>query len=618
MSASSSLTSRRLPAATFVLIWTALTALVIIVSLFGFSPFWVRQVLLVSTMALLISGLNLSLGWAGELNMGLPAMYAAGAYTTAWFSSRVFNDMLLSFVLSVAASVIVGLLAGAPGLRLGGWMLGVSTFLLVLLVPVTLQIIPVSILGGQSGFTGIPAPTILGIPLSGDAFFVVSITVVSLWFAVYRNAVRSPFGNSLRILQYSPTLAPALGLSRYRLKLTTYAFASVPVGLAGTIFAYTDRFIAPDSLGLGLILTLLVASIVAGQKSIYAVFIGAAFVQFVTTFSNRFGQWGEVVFGIFLVIGGIAFGGGIAGLTARLVQRARKERPMGEASSLKTRTLEDIPQLDGKDLRIEAVSKVFGGATAVRDATYVARAGEITALIGPNGSGKTTNLNMINGFLKPTSGEITLADTVISGRSAMRIARMGVMRTFQTPSVPSDLTVLEVVESSRIPGEQLSLFSTVFRTPKYRKSVSQIRTEATRWLERLALEHLADETASSLSLGTRRMIELARALCARPSVILLDEVASGLDTDEVVELARVLRKVRAAGATIVLVEHNFSLVQDLADHVVVLADGAVIADGDPEEIAMHPEVLERFLGTGAGISGTTLGGTEPASIRMGE
>lgn len=608
MSAHTASNSRRFSALVLPLIWVTVTVLVIVVSLFGFSPYWMRQVLLVSTMALLISGLNLSIGWAGELNMGLPAMYAAGAYMTAWFSSRIFNDILVCFVLSVVAAVVVGLIAGAPGLRLGGWMLGVATFLLVMLIPVTLQVVPVSILGGQSGFTGIPFPKLFGITLSSEAFFVIAIVVVSLWFAVYRNAVKSPFGDSLRILQYNATLAPSQGLSRYRLKLTTYAFGAIPVGLAGTIFAFTDLFIAPDSLGLGLILNLLVASIVAGQKSVYAIFVGAAFVQFVSTISTRFGEFGEIAFGVFLVIGGVALGGGVAGFVARMTRRFQR-RPGRTSKAQPVRDRDErraVPALEGQDVRVENVSKVFGGAKAVTDVSYVVRAGEITALIGPNGSGKTTNLNMINGFIKPTAGRIVLGSQDIAGMSAMKVARLGVTRTFQTPSVPNELTVLEVVESSRIASEGFSLFSTILRTPGYRRGLSRIRAEAREWLDVLGLGEIAEETAASMSLGTRRMIELARALSARPSVLLLDEVASGLDADEVQELARVLREVRAAGATVVLVEHNFSLVQSLADHIVVLADGSVIADGTAREIATHPEVLERFLGTGAGISGTTI------------
>lgn len=303
--------------------WALLTAIILVLPALGLPNFWVRQILLVGISALLVSGLNLSIGWAGEFNMGLPAMYAAGAYVTAYFATRIFNDLLVSLVLAAVAAVLVGLIAGAPGLRLGGWMLAVCTFMLVMLIPVTLQVIPYDVLGAQSGFTGIPRPVFLGLELDRAGFYVATILVVSLWFVVYRNAVRSQFGNSLLVLQHGAVLAPSLGMSRYRLKLTTYAFASVPIGLAGTLFAYNDRFIAPEGFGMHLIMFTLVASIVAGRRSIYAIFIGVIFVQFINTQSTKFGEFGDVAFGLFLVVGGIALGGGVAVRSSSASQPSR-------------------------------------------------------------------------------------------------------------------------------------------------------------------------------------------------------------------------------------------------------------------------------------------------------
>jgi branched-chain amino acid transport system permease protein len=602
--------------------WVGLTALVAALPTLGLSHYWARQVLLVAVMALLISSLNLSLGWAGEFNMGLPALYGAGAYVSAYFATRFVDDLALCLLLAALAAVVVGLLAGAPGLKLGGWMLAVCTFLLVTLIPVTLQIIPSSVLGGQSGFTGIPRAKLLGTRLDRDSFFIAVIVVTSLWFAVYRNAVRSPFGNALLVLRHGPVLAPSLGLSPYRLKLTTYAFASLPAGVAGALYAFTDRFIAPEDLGLSLVLNVLVASIVAGRRSIYAIFVGAAFVQVVSSVSTSFGRYGDLSFGVFLVLGGLVFGGGVAELADRLLRRARRGRRAVSGSAASARPAAgpatsagtsagpvdhgspELPTLGGADLRLEAVAKTFGGVAAVRGVSFTARAGQITALVGPNGSGKTTTLNLINGYLKPTSGRVLLADANLTGLAATRVARQGVARTFQTPAIPDGLTVLDVVASSR--PRRVSLLSTILRLPPYRHAVAADRAAAARWLEIFGLAELAEEPAAEMALGTRRVIELARALCASPAVLLLDEAASGLDRAEVRELASVLRAVRAAGATVILVEHNFSLVRLLADHVVVLAGGSVLAEGEPRVIAEHPEVLERFLGSGAGVSGTTL------------
>lgn len=587
--------------------WILITVIVALLPLLGLSIPATRQVQLVLISALLVSGLNLSLGWAGELNMGLPAMYAAGAYVAAYVAAHYINDIVVCIVLAAVAAAVVGVIAGAPGLRLGGWMLAVCTFFLVLLIPTVLQLIPIAILGGQSGFVGIPTPMLFGLPLDHNSFFMVVVVVTSIWFVVYRNAVKSPFGNSLLTLQHGAVLAPSLGMSRYGLKLTAYALASIPLGVAGAFFAFTDQYLSPDSFGLNLIIQVLAASIISGRRSIYAIFAGVAFIQFITAESSQFEQFGSVAFGAFLVIGGVALGGGLSGLGFRLLRRLRaRQQARQPEREPKSKRVVEIPTLPGVDLRLESVTKSFGGVQAVRGVSFTARAGQITALIGPNGSGKTTTLNIINGFQKPSSGRVMLGENEISSQSAVYVARAGVARTFQTPAVPTDLSVIDVVASARIESHKSRLASIVFRSPGYRRRQSENRAAAMRWLDVLGIGGLAGESASALALGTRRMIELARALASEPVIVLLDEVASGLDHGEVVELAEVLRRVRNAGANIILVEHNFSLVRSLADHVVVLAEGTVLTEGTPAEIAKHPDVLLRFLGSGAGVSGTTV------------
>jgi branched-chain amino acid transport system permease protein len=255
---------------------------------------------------------------------------------------------------------------------------------------------------------------------------------------------------------------------------------------------------------------------------------------------------------------------------------------------------------------LAGVRKTFGGVVAVDDVSFVAEPGQVTALIGPNGSGKTTLLNMISGFYRPDRGEIRLGADLTSGRPPHEVGRLGVGRTFQTPAIPTDLTVRDVVVGAQIARHRLSFVETALRVGRYRTVQREDERVAMGVLGALALADRADDVASSLALGTRRMLELARAIACGQSLILLDEVASGLDLDEIVELDAVIRLMRDLGATVVLVEHNFTLVRALADKVVVLADGAPIAVGTPEEIERHPEVLTRYLGAGVALSGTSL------------
>jgi branched-chain amino acid transport system permease protein len=215
-------------------------------------------------------------------------------------------------------------------------------------------------------------------------------------------------------------------------------------------------------------------------------------------------------------------------------------------------------------------------------------------------------LNIAGGFYPVTSGTVSLGDETVSSRAPVAVARAGIARTFQTPLIAEGISTVETVASGSISTNKVSLLATILRLPRYRRTRAAELEKARAILRRLGIERFADDPADSLALGTRRLTELARALAMRPKAILLDEVASGLDTHEVAELASILKYLAKEGMTVVLVEHNFTLVRSLADHIVVLADGKVLTEGTPAEVEAHPEVLKRFLGEMAELSGTSL------------
>ncbi|MES2172274.1 MAG: ATP-binding cassette domain-containing protein [Actinomycetota bacterium] len=619
----STVAARRIPRFVTALLWVVVIAVIAITPLLGLDDQTQRQVILTAIMVLLVSGVNLTFGWAGELNMGIPAMYAAGAYVGGYLYIHVLNDVVVGVIAGGLAALLIGIITGVPGLRLGGWVLAIVSFFVVILIPSILQVIPANVVGGSVGLIGIPAPMLFGQPLTSQGFFAFVIVVTGIWFAVYRNIVKSRVGDSLLIVQEGRVLAPSLGLSRYRLKLMAYAVGAIPAGMAGALYASLDRFIGPESFTLQLAINVLAASIIAGRRSIYPIIVGAAFVQFINVRSSDFAQYGLVVFGALLIVGGIAFAGGIAGLGRRLLKLVAPKRFRRGAASTATqstaRTDSDyaFPALPGKLLSVVDVRKTFGGAVALDGVSFEAKPGQITALIGPNGSGKTTMLNIINGFYPVTSGTVSLGERTISSMPSTKVARQGVARTFQTPVVPNGLKAIEVVASGHLASKSVPLIATILRLPFYGRVRRSELEEAHEILVQLGLDQFEQQPGDSLSLGTRRMIELARSLASKPSVVLLDEVASGLDTHEVIELARVLRLVSRAGATVVLVEHNFALVRSLADMVVVLADGAVLTSGPPAEIEKHPEVLRRFLGEMAGLSGTSIVAT-PSTTAKGK
>jgi branched-chain amino acid transport system permease protein len=586
---------RRSAAATPVL-WIVVTAILAFAPDLGLGISSSRQLVLVCFLCLLVSGLNLSYGFAGELSFASPAFYALGSYVTVIVTAHWVNDIALCLVVGILGGLLLGLISGVPGLRLGGWMLAVTSFFLILLIPDVVSITQ-KWTGGYEGANGIPLPSLFGIQLSNNAFITVVVVVTALWFAVFRNLVKSRVGDSLSVLRESPVLAGSLGISVYRTKLTAYAMSGIPAAIAGVFFAYLLGFVAPQSYDLTLAITVLAGCILGGSRSIYGAIVGGAIMQLGPNSISSLGNYALIFYGGFLILMAVVLPKGAAGLARAGLGKLR--RLAGDESA---RVAEHapanagaLPPLPGQLLAIEHVSKSFGGNNALSDVSFVAKPGEIVALIGPNGSGKTTLLNIVSGYYRLDQGSVQVGDRRTSGLSPSRIANAGVARTFQTPLVAA-LSVRQNVAVARARQAPVSLIETVLRLPRFWRALRQDRVAVSSILAALGLTESADAEAQALPLGTRRLVELARALASKPSVLLLDEVASGLDEEEVAGLSAMIRSVASSGGTVVLVEHNFNLVRDLADRVVVLSQGKVVVADTPEVISRHPEVLRHYLG----------------------
>jgi branched-chain amino acid transport system permease protein len=553
-----------------------------------------RQVLLIGFLTLLVSGLNLSLGYAGELALGQPAIYATGAYVAGYMGVHGETDIFLQILAAIGAALFVGLLTGIPGLRLGNWSLAMTSFFLVLLIPDIVQIFQ-NQTGGAIGLAGIMPPTAFGTQLTNYGYYLVCVLSVIVWLAFMRNLVTSRHGIALRVLRQSPVLASSLGISVFRTKVTAYALGAVPAGVAGALFANLDHYIAPTEFDFALAVTILAASILGGATSVYGAIIGAVIMQLGPLESTSFQNDALIFYGLLLIVGGVLLANGLTGIATNAWSRwVLKRGPVSRSVHISPDF--QFPPMSGASLEVHSISKSFGGNKALRDVSMTAERGKVTALIGPNGSGKTTLLNMICGFYKTDAGSITIDGHQIDGRRPSEIARQGLARTFQMPMIPAGITVSDVVLSGRYTPERLSIGSAVLRLPKYWRVHRHDRERIDDILEIVGLTDLKDEEAVKLSLGTRRLLEIARALVSEPRVILLDESASGLDEDEVARLALLISRIRDAGGSVILVEHNFRLVLSLADTIHVLAQGEIIASGAPAEIEINPRVLKEYLG----------------------
>jgi branched-chain amino acid transport system permease protein len=585
-------------------------AIVLLLPQMGLDLSTQRQIILAAQLALLVSGLNLSLGFAGELALGGAAVYAVGAYVSGYMGVHGHSDILLQLVVSGFCALVIGLVTGIPGLRLGNWSLAMTSFFLVLIVPDVISLFPTQT-GGRTGLAGIAFPTLFGQQLHQSGYYIFTIAVLIVWLAFMRNLVTSRHGIAFRVLRQSPVLAASSGISVYRLKLTAYAIGAVPAGFAGCLFANLDHYISPDAFTFTIAITILAGSILGGSMSVYGAVVGAAIMQFGPMESTSFQKYSLVVYGAFLIIGGVILAQGLSGLSKKglhkasvfLSPRLAAKGWLPPPAPVPVDTVEDEP-LPGAALEVVDLDKSFDALHALDHVSLAAEAGKVTAVIGPNGSGKTTLLNIISGFYTPDSGTVTLAGAPRRSRSPHSVARSGVTRTFQTPLVPANITVEQAVAAGRYSSDRDSMFSAVFRLPGFWRTRQSDHERAWRELRLLGIEDLAQADAASLPLGTRRLLEVARALVSRPKLLLLDEAASGLDETEVEKLATLIRRIRDAGGTVILVEHNFRLVLSLADRIHVLAQGRLIASGTPEEIETNPDVLQQYLGVEPGEKGS--------------
>ena len=247
-------------------------------------------------------------------------------------------------------------------------------------------------------------------------------------------------------------------------------------------------------------------------------------------------------------------------------------------------------------LEVKNLSKRFGGLQAVRDVSFSVKRGSIKAVIGPNGAGKTTLFNLVSGFLAPDTGQVLYQDRPIHGKSPFEIAGHGLSRTFQHIRLFSHMTALENVMVGRHVRSRAGFLAGMLNLPWTWREEREIRDKALELLEFLGIAHLADSDATSLSYGQQRVVELARALASGPSMLLLDEPAAGLNMRETADTAKLIARIRDLGITVLIVEHDMSLVMNISDEIIVLSYGEKIADDAPHALQNDPEVIKVYLG----------------------
>jgi len=578
--------------------WPHVLPLIAVFTLAACVPFvsnayWVLIATRAAIYWVLVAGLNLMIGFAGQLAIGYVALLTLGAYTTSVLAAGNVTPPLNPFVALAAAALlgaVFGVVVGLPALRLRTFYFAISTLGFATIVT-QIALAWQSVTGGGIGLPGPEFPAPLNTH-TGFFYFCLGVAASATWMTY--NVAHSRFGRALIAVRDADVASEATGISKPRLLVMVFMFCGAAAAVAGGLFASLQTYITPEAFSFDLSVLFFIAVLIGGRGSVIGPLLGTILLTLLPEFAAALAAWSTFLYAVLLLMIVLVAPGGIAAL---LDFKGRKPLNANRTIIPKPALLDDM--LTRKNPSVIALRNVvltFGGVRAVDGVDLDVRLGEIQGLIGPNGSGKTTILNVISGYYAPGAGEVTLAGTRLEPGDPVTRAGRGIARTFQTPRIVGEATVLDnVMIGGTILGDA-TFAEALLRFPRYRREETRLRTGALQALRAVGLDRLCEVRADRLQHSELRFLEIARALMADPAFILLDEPAAGLAADEIVRLGQFIQEVSRRGTGVLLVEHHADLIFDICHHVTVLNLGRVLASGTPAEIRVHKEVVSAYLG----------------------
>ncbi len=554
------------------------------------SPYVLNIFMQAITYSIAVLGMTVVLGYTGQINLAQATFFGLGAYAVALGTVGPGLNFWITLIMGISVATISGFVLGLTTLRLKGHYLAMITISFQQIFDLIL-VNWIDFTRGPDGIAGIERPSIFGYALSDDRayLFLCALILYACIYFVWQLPQTST-GRAMRAVRENELAAEVTGVNSLQIKVIAFTISAGLAGLGGALYAAGFAYISPDNFNFSRSIEFLTMVLLGGAQSAFGSALGTSLLILLPEWLRFLKEVYLAAYGLAVILIMVFLPTGIWGIISSRMAKYRKPVPT-DLDSIQTLDI-SVPITDPTPiLQLQNVQKHFGGVKAVDGITLNVARGTVHALIGPNGSGKTTTLNVLNGIYKTTAGKIVFDGKDITELAPHERAGLGVGRTFQNIRLFPSMSVVEnVMVGAQRPNNQIA------------PGQAALRARALSALKFVGLAEQAEVIVQNLPYGHQRLVEIARALAGHPTFLLLDEPAAGLNQTEKQELVALLKRLRGHGLTIFLIEHDIGLIEQVSDKITVLNFGKQIADGNPSDVLNHPDVITAYLGDASHVT----------------